>query len=250
MKTTNLKPGDGQRINRILSLAGLASRRRADEMIRAGRIALNDQVITEPGTRAVWGLDSIKVDGGEIPKPSERTYLMLNKPFGYLCTLRDPAGRAVVGDLLKDVSQRVYPVGRLDFDTIGLLLLTNDGEWAYRLTHPRYHVPRTYKITIEGTISDEALNRLREGIPLEDGFSGRSKVAFIHQEKGKSVIRMTLTHGRRRMIRRMIDALGYKVVHLVRTGFGLLELGDLKIGHYRRLESHEIHAMKKMVGMA
>ncbi len=239
-----------ERINKILSLAGVASRRKADELIKAGRIRINGLVIREPGTRALWGIDSIKVDGQEISEPSERIYLMLNKPFGYICALSDPAGRPIVSDLLKDVKERVYPVGRLDFDTLGLLLLTNDGEWAHRLTHPRYHVPRTYKLTLQGRISDETLDRLRKGIRLEDGPTGPSKATPIQRDGQKSIIRMTVTMGRSRMVRRMLEAVGYKVIHLVRTGFGCLELGKLKIGDYRHLESHEIQAMKRMVGMA
>jgi 23S rRNA pseudouridine2605 synthase len=246
----NKKLPQKQRINRILSLAGLASRRKADQMIKAGRIRLNGLVIREPGTRALWGIDSIKLDGQEIPKPFERIYLMLNKPFGYICALSDPAQRPIVSDLLKDIKERVYPVGRLDFDTLGLLLLTNDGEWAHRLTHPRYHVPRTYKLTLEGKITEQALNRLKRGIRLDDGFTGPCKITPIQQDEQKSIIRMTVTLGRSRMLRRMLDAVGYKVIHLIRTGFGSLELGELKIGDYRHLESHEIRAMKKMVGMA
>jgi pseudouridine synthase len=206
-------------------------------------------VLREPGTRALWGIDSIKVDGQEIPGPFERVYLMLNKPFGYICALSDPAERPIVSDLLKDIRERVYPVGRLDFDTLGLLLLTNDGEWAHRLTHPRYHVPRTYKLTLEDKITDKALNRLKRGIRLEDGPTGPCKVTPIQRDEQKSILRMTIAMGRSRMLRRMLDEVGYKVIHLIRTGFGSLELGDLKIGDYRYLESHEIQAMKKMVGM-
>jgi 23S rRNA pseudouridine2605 synthase len=239
-----------QRINRILSLAGLASRRKADQMIKAGRIRLNGVLIKELGTRALWGIDSIELDGQEIPKPFERIYLMLNKPFGYICALSDPSQRPIVSDLLKDVRERVYPVGRLDFDTLGLLLLTNDGEWAHRLTHPRYHVPRTYKVTLEGKITDQTLNRLKKGIRLDDGPTGPCKVTPIQRDEQKSIIRMTITMGRSRVIRRMLDAVGYKVIHLIRTGFGTLELGEMKIGDYRHLESHEIEALKKMVGMA
>ncbi|MCP4667050.1 MAG: rRNA pseudouridine synthase, partial [Deltaproteobacteria bacterium] len=137
-----------QRLNRILSSAGLTSRRKADEWIKSGRVMLNGRLVVEPGVRALWGIDRIQVDGQEIPRPSQRTYVMLNKPFGYICALSDPQGRPLVGDLLKDIPRRVYPVGRLDFDTLGLLLLTDDGEWAHRLTHPSYRVPRTYKVTV------------------------------------------------------------------------------------------------------
>ncbi|MBW1861439.1 MAG: rRNA pseudouridine synthase, partial [Deltaproteobacteria bacterium] len=211
-----------QRINRILSLAGLASRRKADELIKRGRVMLNGRVVREPGSRAVWGMDSIKVDGEEIPEPFERIYLMLNKPFGYISSLSDPSGRRIVSDLLKNVEKRVYPVGRLDFDSLGLLLFTNDGEWAYRLTHPKYRVPKTYKVTLDGNVSVEALNALRKGIMLDDGFSGPSKTTLIQKDGRKSLIRITITSGRSRLLRRMMEAVGYKAVHLVRTGFGTL----------------------------
>lgn len=243
-------PTQSLRLNRILSLAGVASRRKADDLIKAGRLTVNAEVVREIGTRAVWGEDSIKLDGKEIPKPSGRIYLLLNKPFGYVSSLRDPQGRPVVSDLLRGIEERVYPVGRLDFDTLGLLVLTNDGDLAHRLAHPSYHVPRTYKITVEGTISREALGLLQEGMFLEDGFSGRSKVTVIQQRGGKSAIRMTITRGRSRLVRRMFEAAGYKVIHLLRTGFGPLELGDLKVGDYRFLETHEVDTLKKMVGLS
>lgn len=238
-----------QRINRILSSAGQVSRRKADQLILAGRITLNGQIVRELGTKAVWGIDSIRVDGKEIPEPSERIYLMLNKPFGYICSINDPQGRPVVTDLLKDVRQRTYPVGRLDFDSLGLLLLTNDGEFSHRLTHPRYHVPKTYKVTVDGVFSEEALKTLRKGVQLSDGFSGSSKVTLLKQSREKSVVRLTVTQGRTRMVRRLMEAVGYRVVHLIRTGFGNLELGNLKPGKYRYLESYEVLAIKKMVGI-
>jgi len=210
---------------------------------------LNGQIVRELGTKAIWGRDSIKVDGLPIQPPSERTYLMLNKPFGYICSLNDPSGRPTASDLLKTIKQRVYSVGRLDFDSLGLLLFTDDGEWAHRLTHPRFHVPKTYKITIDGKLSQDALKTLRKGIQLEDGFSGPSKTTIIQEKGGKCDLRMTVTRGRPRLVRRMMEAVGHPVVHLIRTGFGVLELGDLKIGHYRYLEAEEVEAMKKMVGL-
>ena len=218
-------------------------------MILSGRVMLNGQIVRELGTKAIWGRDSIKVDGRAIRPPSERTYLMLNKPFGYICSLNDPSGRPIASDLLKTVKQRVYSVGRLDFDSLGLLLFTNDGEWAHRLTHPRYHVPKTYKIAVDGKLSEEALNALRKGVQLDDGFSGPSKIDLVQEKGGKSFLRLTVTRGRSRLVRRMMEAVGHPVVHLIRTGFGALELGDLKIGHYRYLEAEEVEAMKKMVGL-
>jgi 23S rRNA pseudouridine2605 synthase len=238
-----------QRVNRIIASAGLTSRRNADNWIKSGRVTVNGLVVKEPGVRALWGVDRIEVDGREIPEPSQRIYLMLNKPFGYICSLSDPQGRPLVTDLLEDIPQRVYPVGRLDFDTMGLLLLTNDGRWAYHLTHPRYKVPRTYKVTVNGRITDQAMNRLRRGIRLGDGPAGPAKLRPVSLEERQSVIRITITQGKSRQVRRMLEAVGYEVIHLIRTGFGGLRLGDLKVGEYRHLESHEVASMKKLAGI-
>lgn len=238
-----------RRINRILSLAGVSSRRNADDLIKSGRITVNGHILAEAGARAIWGADSIKVDGKEIPGPEPRIYLMLNKPFGYVCTLKDPEGRRLVTELLEGITQRLYPAGRLDFDSLGLLLFTNDGELAYRLTHPKYQVPRTYKVTVSGTITDQAIKRLRKGVRLSDGPSGESKATVLKLDNETSTIRMTITQGRSRQVRRMMEAVGYSVVQLKRTGFGTLMLGDLKIGKYRPLENKEIKSLKRMVGL-
>jgi pseudouridine synthase len=237
------------RINRILSLSGIVSRRKADELIRSGRVMLNGLTVQELGTKAIWGKDSIMVDGKEIPKQSKRIYLMLNKPFGYISSLRDPEGRPVVTDLLKKFPHRVYPVGRLDFDSLGLLLLTNDGDFSHRLTHPRYHIPRIYKVTVEGAVSDEILSTLRKGVHLEDGYSGKSKAVLVKRSSGRCIIRLTVTQGRKRLVRRLMESVGYKTVHLIRIGFGNLELGTLKSGQYRHLDPNEVKALKKSVGL-
>jgi len=218
-------------------------------LILSGRVTLNGKQVKALGTAAVWGLDAIRVDGQEIPPPSERLYLILNKPFGYICSLKDPEGRPLITDLLKDIHQRIYPVGRLDFDTLGLLPLTNDGEWAHRLTHPRYHISRTYKVTVEGKITDNAMTRLRKGFVLEDGPSGPSKIGLVMRNQRQSIIRMTITRGKTRQVRRMIEAAGFRVVHLIRTSFGNIELGDLKVGKYRHLGMEEVISSKKLVGM-
>lgn len=238
-----------QRINRILSASGITSRRKADELIKEGRVSLNGRVVREPGARAVWGTDRILVDGRPVPDPGERTYLMLNKPFGYVSALSDPDGRPLVTELLQTVGRRVYPVGRLDFDTLGLLLFTDDGEWAFRLAHPRFRVPKTYKVTVGGAISEQALEKLKKGVLLEDGFSSPSKVTLLSREANASVLRVTITMGRKRLLRRMIEAVGYSVIHLIRIGFGTLELGNLKMGEYRHLDPSEVEEMKKMVGL-
>ena len=239
-----------QRLNKILSSAGLASRRKADQWISAGRVEVNGCVVTKLGSTAIWGKDSIRLDGKEISESPEKIYLMLNKPFGYICSLHDPEGRPLVTDLLREISQRVYPVGRLDFDSLGLLLLTNDGEWTYRLTHPKYQIPRTYKVTMEGKITDQAMNRLRSGVHLHDGPSGSSRVILVSRNGRQSLIRMTITQGRSRQVRRMLEAVEYRVVHLVRISYGNLQLGALKNGQYRYLQDTEIVAMKKSVKIA
>jgi 23S rRNA pseudouridine2605 synthase len=218
-------------------------------LIKAGRVSLNGRVVKEPGVQAVWGVDRIMVDGRAVPDPAERLYLMLNKPFGYVSSLSDPDDRPVVADLVKDVGRRVYPVGRLDFDTLGLLLFTDDGEWAFRLTHPRFRVPKTYKVTVAGPISDTALEDLGKGLHLEDGFSGPVKITLVRRDGRASILRMTITSGRKRLLRRMVEAAGYSVIHLIRIGFGGLELGNLKIGQYRLLEPSEVEDTKKMVGL-
>ena len=210
---------------------------------------VNGKQVKELGAKAVWGIDSIKVDGRDIPKPSPRIYLMLNKPFGYICSLKDPEGRHQVTELLAGIPQRVYPVGRLDFDSLGLLLFTNDGECAYRLTHPKFEVPRTYKVTVNGEITEMAMNQLTRGVQLEDGPSGESKTSLISLNKKQSVFRITISQGRSRQVRRMVEAVGFNAVHLVRTEFGKLGLGDLKVGTYRFLEKEEVDAMKRMVGL-
>ncbi len=239
-----------QRINKILSSAGVASRRRADDMVAEGRVEINGRLVLEPGTSAIWGEDRILVDGKEIPRPTGRIYLMLNKPFGILSALKDPQGRSVVTDLIHGVDERVYPVGRLDFDSLGLLLLTNDGEWAYRMTHPRYHVPRSYKVTLEGEVQEGDVERLRRGLILEDGFSGPANVTVLSKRAGRSILRMTIHTGRSRIVRRMIQGVGFSVIQLVRIGFGPLALGDLKMGSYRHLTQAELDSTKKPLGMA
>lgn len=228
-----------------MSLAGLTSRRNADQWIKEGKIKVNGHLVIEPGGKAVWGKDRILVDGQEIPPPFARIYLLLNKPFGYISSLNDPQGRPLVTDLLVNFTQRVYPVGRLDFDTLGLLLLTNDGEWSHYLTHPSNKIPRTYKVTISGQITHEAIETLCKGVQLEDGPVYGSRATVVSRNSNQSVIRLTITQGKNRQVRRMLEAVGFTVVHLIRVGFGNLLLGDLKPGEYRYLETVEVEGIKK-----
>ena len=238
-----------ERLNKIIAMAGIASRRRADELISSGLVAVNGRVERGLGSKAVWGVDSITVDGQAIPDPPKKIYLMLNKPFGYVSTLRDPEGRPIVRDLIRDIKERVYPVGRLDFDSQGLLILTNDGQLSHRLMHPRYHTPRTYKVTVEGSISNESVERVKKGINLDDGPTSPAHVEVIQREQERSVVRITIFEGRPREVRRMFEAVGHKALKLIRIGYGSLHLGDLKVGKYRYLKDSEVKTLRSLVGL-
>ena len=218
-------------------------------MISSGRVVVNGRIVTKAGSRAVWGVDTILVDGQRLPDPPKKAYVLLNKPFGYVCTLNDPQGRPIVMDLLGDLKERVYPVGRLDFDTQGLLILTNDGEFAFRLTHPRFQVPRTYKVLVEGSIASQSLKKLRKGIMLDDGLTNPARVRILERRQGRSLLRITVSEGRSREIRRMLGAVGHRTIQLIRTGYGSLALGTLKVGKYRYLTDEEVRTFRSSVGL-
>ena len=236
-----------ERLNKILAISGITSRRRADELISSGLVTVNGLVEKRVGSKAVWGVDSINVDGHPVPDPPKKIYLLLNKPFGYVSTLHDPEGRPIIRDLVKDVKERIYPVGRLDFDSSGLLILTNDGELAFRLMHPKFHIPRTYKVIVEGVISDKSVERLKKGVSLDDGPTNPARVRIIETQQGRSVVRITIFEGRSREIRKMCEAVGHKTLKLTRIGYGNLDLGDLKVGKYRHLKNVEVKALRKSV---
>lgn len=239
----------GERLNKIIAMSGISSRRSADALISAGRVIVNGRVITEPGSKAVWGTDSIVVDGKQVPDPPEKIYIILHKPFGYVSTLKDPEDRPIISDLIPDIKERIYPVGRLDFDSQGLLILTNNGDLAFRLMHPRFHIPRTYKVTVNGHIAAQSVKRLRQGILLDDGPTNPAGVRIIKREKDRTVLRITMFEGRSREIRRMFEAVGHKTIKLIRTGYGNLALGSLKTGKYRHLTSSEIKNLHASVGL-
>ena len=238
-----------ERLNKIIAIAGITSRRRADELISLGRVTVNGKVEKKVGSKAVWGVDSINVDGSPVPDPPKKIYLLLNKPFGYVSTLRDPERRPIIRDLVKDVKERVYPIGRLDFDSSGLLILTNDGELAFRLMHPKYHIPRTYKVIVEGSVSDKSVERLTKGVILVDGPTSPAHVRITEIQQDRSVVRITISEGRSREIRRMFEAVGHKTLKLTRIGYGHLTLGALKVGKYRHLKNVEVKALRKSVGL-
>lgn len=236
-----------ERLQKVLARAGVASRREAEKMILAGRVRVNGAVVTELGVKADPGGDRVEVDGCVIAQPESFHYYLLNKPAGYVTTVKDRHAEKTVMDLVRDIPVRLYPVGRLDRDTTGLLLLTNDGEVAMALTHPRHHVEKTYRVTVRGVPSEKALRQLREGLLLEDGPTAPAVVEILGRNDGQTILEMTIREGRKRQIRRMVASVGHPVVELTRVRMGPLVLAGLKEGACRPLTKEEITALRQVV---
>jgi len=228
-----------ERLQKILSRAGISSRRGAEELITAGRVSVNGIVIDELGAKADPDRDSITVDGREVGRAGDRIYLVLYKPAGYMTTLKDPQGRPLVTDLLKGIRERVYPVGRLDYNTEGLLLLTNDGEWANAMAHPRHEVDKEYHVRIRGMVSAQQMDQLAGGVMLEDGKTAPAAVAVVRESENNTWISITIHEGRYRQVRRMCEAVGLAVVRLKRVRYGFLSLKGLRTGEFRFLTPDE-----------
>lgn len=237
-----------ERLQKILSQAGIASRREAETMITSGRVAVNGTVVTQLGAKADPGTDTITCDGKPVKPASRKLYILLYKPAGYMTTLKDPEGRPIVTDLLKGVGERVFPVGRLDYNTEGLLLLTNDGAWANNLAHPRHEVDKEYMVRVQGAVTGEQMNRLATGVELEDGITAPASVRVVHESDKNSWISITIHEGRFRQVRRMCSAVGLSVVRLKRVRYGSLELGTLKPGEYRLLTPREAEKLLSVKG--
>jgi 23S rRNA pseudouridine2605 synthase len=235
-----------ERIQKILSAAGIASRRAAEEIILEGRVRVNGKVVSELGAKADPDRDHIKVDGKLINPKQPKAYIMLNKPAGFVTTMSDPEGRPIVANLLKGVRVRVYPVGRLDYDTEGLLLLTNDGDLAHLVTHPKHELPKTYLVKVKGFLEDRHVEMLEEGVFLKDGKTAPARVRKLRKEESNSWVEITIHEGRKRQVRRMIDHTGHSVIKLKRTRVGSLSLGDLPVGMYRHLTLDEVQGLRQM----
>ncbi|MBE8954968.1 MAG: rRNA pseudouridine synthase [Quinella sp. 2Q5] len=231
-----------ERLQKLIARAGICSRRRAEELITSGRVAVDGQIVTELGAKADVH-QKIRVDGKELTFGAEKIYLLVNKPRGYICTASDDRGRKTVLDLLgENFSERVYPVGRLDFDSEGLILLTNDGDLTNALIHPRYGVSKTYRVKISGDITADKLERLRAGIELDDG---PTAPAEVHQF-GADTVDITIREGRNRQVRRMFAAVGCNVKRLRRIRFAGLTLSGVPVGKFRALTADEVAALKKL----
>ena len=238
------------RLNKFLALAGVASRREADRWIQEGRISVNNQVVEELGLRVDEDKDVVLVDGRKIQVKTEPVYILLNKPAGYLVTLKDPFRRPTVRTLLPASLGRVFPVGRLDLATEGLLVLTNDGELAFRLSHPRFGVKKVYLAKIKGEPDKEALRRLERGVHLEGAKTAPARVVLLAPGQKSSWLRLELQEGRKREVREMCRAVGHPVLELRRVEFAGLGLGNLKPGQWRHLEPGEIRRLKSLVNIA
>jgi pseudouridine synthase len=239
-----LPPGNRplKTLERVLSKAGLGSRTEARSWIGARRVKVNGRVVQDPDAWVDLERDSVTLDDAPVVA-RERIYLLLNKPAGYITTYRDPEGRPTVYDLLPDRERYLFPVGRLDLDTSGLLLMTNDTEFAERLTNPAHHVPKTYQVKATTHLSDEQLDRLRRGVELSDGMTRPAVVERLREPGGRSVFTITITEGRNRQVRRMVEAVGSKVHKLIRVAIGPLTLGDLPSGKSRALTAAEVRAL-------
>lgn len=237
-----------ERLQKFISRAGFASRRKAEELILEGRVKVNGEVIRTLGVKIDPEKDVVEVDN-KIIKPEKKLYIALYKPVGYLSSLYDPFGRRTIKDLLKGkLSSRVYPVGRLDFDSEGLLLCTNDGEIANLLIHPRYKIPKIYEVLISGIPKEEELKKLREGVILEEGktLPAKFEIVWKNSKTKRSLLKVVLYQGWKRQIRRMLALFGYEVLKLKRVQIGEIRLGNLKPGEFRFLSDEEIKWLKSL----
>ncbi|MGE3976771.1 MAG: pseudouridine synthase [Nitrospira sp.] len=235
------------RLQKLIASTGLSSRRKAEMLIVSGRVSVNGKVVTELGTKVDPARDHVKVDGKHLTSAQPFVYLMLNKPKNVMSTLDDPGGRTTVKDFLRGVYVRVFPVGRLDFDSEGLMLLTNNGELAQALLHPRYHVPKTYLIKVKGALNNEEIARLERGVRLDDGMTSPAHVKKVRKVEANSWLEITIREGRKHQVKRMLDAVGHPVLRLLRIRMGPLSLGNLEPGEFRFLTDREANALRELV---
>lgn len=236
------------RINKYIASCGVASRRKAEELIISGRVTINGELITDLSTKVYETKDIVEVDGNIINQEEKKVYLLLNKPEGYITTVKDQFDRPSVLDILKDIEERVYPVGRLDYETSGLLILTNDGELTYKLTHPKHEVEKTYLASVKGIFTTEEKRNFENGLQIEDYTTAKAKLKIVKtdEEKNYSVCKITIHEGRNRQVRKMCKAVGHPVRNLRRIQMGRINIRGLEIGEYRNLTEDEIKYLKSL----
>jgi 23S rRNA pseudouridine2605 synthase len=232
------------RLQKYIADCGVASRRKAEELIQLGCVKVNGTVVTEMGTK-VCDSDRVEVNGKVIKPESKKVYILLNKPSGYVTTVKDQFRRPTVLDLLKGVNERVFPVGRLDYETTGLLILTNDGDFTYKMTHPKHEMEKTYLATIMGVPTEEEISRFEKGLEIEDYITSPAKLKVISSKESTCVVEITIHEGRNRQVRKMCEKIGHPVLTLKRISIGNVTLGDLKEGSWRELTSSEIESLLK-----
>ena len=232
------------RLQKYLALCGVASRRSAEVLITDGRVKVNGQVVTELGTK-VTKKDKVTFDGKEITYENEKIYIAVNKPTGYLSSVSDDRGRKTVVDLVKDeFSERLYPVGRLDYDTEGLIFLTNDGDFTYAVTHPKHNINKTYEAIIRGKLTEDEIFTLCKGVNIDGFITSPALLDIVSEEKDKSTVHITIHEGKNRQVRKMFDAVGHRVLKLKRISVGKVKLGNLKVGKWRELTEKEINSLR------
>ncbi len=240
-------PDGKERLQKYMAESGIASRRKSEELIAAGKVRINGR-IAQLGDKVDPKHDKISVSGKRVIKQSKAVYIMLNKPRGYITTMSDERDRKCVAQLVSDIKVRVYPVGRLDRESEGLLLLTNDGEFANALTHPSKHIPKTYRVTIRPSITKQQATEFRNGIEIDSGLTAPAELKVISEEENRTVVEVTIFEGKNRQIRKMFEALGIEVARLKRVKVGNLKLGMLKQGEYRELREEEVSALMELTG--
>ena len=238
-----------ERLQKVIAHAGIVSRREAERFITEGRVAVNGSIVTQLGTKVDPTRDKINVDGRLVKSFPGKVYVLMNKPAGYVSTLKDPQERPVVTDLLDRINTRVFPVGRLDYDAEGVLLLTNDGELAHRLQHPRYGISRTYEVKVKDVPANSQLSRLRKGVRLEDGITLPAKAKFLKKTTKNCWLKITLYEGKNRQVKRMCAAVGHPVLKIKRVSLGPLSLGDVSRGKYRHLTQDEVKELYALVSL-
>lgn len=234
------------RLQKFMAQCGIASRRKSEDIIVNKRVKVNEILVTELGCKIDPLRDVVTVDGKRIKHREKSIYIIMNKPKGYVTTVSDEYNRKTVLDLVNDVKERVYPVGRLDYDTSGLLILTNDGELAYKLIHPKYEVVKTYIATVKGKPSEEELERFRSGLEVDGYITSEAEIEILNSINDKSVVKIQIHEGKNRQIRKMCEKIGHPVTSLKRIAIGELELGTLKKGCWRFLKDNEIEYLKKI----
>ena len=240
---------EGVRLQKVLAQAGLGSRRACEALIAEGRVEVDGQLVREQGLRVDPATAVVRVDGERVPVAPDHVVLALNKPRGTVTTMSDEHGRACVGDLVRDRPERLFHVGRLDADTEGLLLLTNDGELANRLGHPSHEIVKTYLATVRGSLPKDLGRRLRAGITLEDGPVACDRVQVIQQQPDRAMVELDIHEGRNRIVRRLFDAVGHPVIDLVRTRIGPITLGGQRPGSLREITGSELRSLYTAAGL-